>query len=331
MSQPTSSRSNLAEALSGWPPPVLDPQGPFSNTVTSLAWGLIALVTLIFVLVCVAMWVALYGSDTLRARLGGEGVVKWFGLFIPAGVLFVLLVWGLTLASGLSTIKGDELRMRVSGNIYWWRVSYLDAAGQETHADANELHIPVGRPVVLDMVSEDVIHSFWVPKLGGKMDMVPGRTNRLKLQADKAGVYGGQCAEFCGGAHSLMGFVVVAHEPADWERWHAARLARQQPQVAPVAPVNDEVQRGRQLFGDMGCAACHRIAGTEAQGLSGPDLTHVGSRQSLGAGILPNTRGTLIGWIGDSQSIKPNNRMPAYRTLQADELNALAAYMESLK
>ena len=221
--------------------------------------------------------------------------------------------------------------MRVSGNIYWWRVSYLDAAGNELHADANELHIPVGRPLVIDMVSEDVIHSFWVPKLGGKMDMIPGRTNQLKLQADKAGVFGGQCAEFCGGAHSLMGFVVVAHEPADWQRWSDSRLARQHPALAPALPVSDEVLRGRQLFGEVGCAACHRVAGTTAQGLSGPDLTHVGSRQSLGAGILPNTRGTLIGWIGDSQSIKPNNRMPAYRSLQAAELIALAAYMESLK
>jgi cytochrome c oxidase subunit 2 len=247
-------------------------------------------------------------------------------------VLFLLLAWGLTLSAGLTTIQGDELRMRVSGNIYWWRVSYLDAAGHETHADANELHIPVGRPVVIDMVSEDVIHSFWVPKLGGKMDMIPGRTNRLKLQADKAGVYGGQCAEFCGGAHSLMGFVVVAHEPADWQRWNDERLARQRPPpAAAAAPENDEVARGRKLFGEAGCVACHRIAGTSAQGLSGPDLTHVGSRQSLGAGILPNTRGTLIGWIGDSQSIKPNNRMPAYRSLQAAELNALASYMESLK
>jgi cytochrome c oxidase subunit 2 len=332
MSQPTSSRSSLAEALSGWPPPVLDPHGPFSNTVTTLAWVLIAMVTLIFVLVCAAMWVALYGSDKLRAQLGGERVVKWFGLIVPAGVLFVLLAWGTTMVAGMTTIKGDELRMRVSGNIYWWRVSYLDAAGTELHADANELHIPVGRPVVVDMVSEDVIHSFWVPKLGGKMDMIPGRTNRLKLQADKAGVYGGQCAEFCGGAHSLMGFVVVAHEPADWQSWLEARLARLHPQpAAATVPVSVEVLRGRQLFGEVGCAACHRVAGTAAQGLSGPDLTHVGSRQSLGAGILPNTRGTLIGWIGDSQSIKPNNRMPAYRSLQAAELNALAAYMESLK
>lgn len=342
MSQPTSSPSSRAEAftetftaaftesISGWPPPVLDPHGPFSNTVTTLAWVLVAMVTLIFVLVCAAMWVALYGSDELRAKLGGEGVVKWFGLVMPTGVLFLLLAWGTTMVAGMTTIRGDELRMRVSGNIYWWRVSYLDAAGKDIHADANELHIPVGRPVVVDMVSEDVIHSFWVPKLGGKMDMIPGRTNRLKLQADKAGVYGGQCAEFCGGAHALMGFVVVAHAPADWQRWLDARLARSQLAVAEL-PVSAEVQRGSQLFGEVGCAACHRVAGTTAQGLSGPDLTHVGSRQSLGAGILPNTRGTLIGWIGDSQSIKPNNRMPAYRSLSAAELGALAAYMESLK
>jgi len=306
---------------------VLDPHGPFSNTVTTLAWVLIALVTLIFVLVCAALWVALYGSDELRAKLGGESVVKWFGLIVPAGVLFLLLAWGTTMVAGMTAIKGDELRMRVSGNIYWWRVSYLDAGGKEIHADANELHIPVGRPVVVDMVSEDVIHSFWVPKLGGKMDMIPGRTNRLKLQADKAGVYGGQCAEFCGGAHSLMGFVVVAHEPADWQRWLDTRLTP----TPAAAPIGAEVLRGSQLFTEVGCAACHRVAGTTAQGLSGPDLTHVGSRRSLGAGILPNTRGTLIGWIGDSQSIKPSNRMPAYRSLQAAELNALAAYMESLK
>ena len=325
MSQPISSSSSLAEALSGWPPPVLDPHGPFSNTVTTLAWVLIALVTLIFLLVCAAMWVALYGSDALRARLGGERVVKWFGLIVPAGVLFLLLAWGTTLVAGMTAIQGDELRMRVAGNLYWWRVSYLDAAGKEILADANELHIPVGRPVVVDMVSEDVIHSFWVPKLGGKMDMIPGRTNRLKLQADKAGSYGVQCAEFCGGAHALMGLVVVAHEAADWQRWLDARLK------PPANPVTVEALRGQQLFNEIGCAACHRVAGTAAQGISGPDLTFVGSRLSLGAGILPNTRGTLVGWIGDSQSIKPNNRMPSYRSLQADELNALAAYLESLK
>lgn len=329
MSRSISLSASLAdaftEALSGWPPPVLDPHGPLSNTVTTLAWVLIGLMTLIFLFVCAALWVALYGNDALRAKLGGDKVVLWLGLIVPAGILFLLLVWGTALVAGTTTIRGDELRMRVSGNIYWWRVSYLDAAGKEVLADANELHIPVGRPVVIDMVSEDVIHSFWVPKLGGKMDMIPGRTNRLKLQADRPGVYGGQCAEFCGGAHSLMGLVVVAHEAADWQRWMDARRA-------PAAVVHNlEVQRGALLFKEVGCAVCHRVAGTDAQGLSGPDLSFVGARQSLGAGILPNNRGTLIGWIGDSQSIKPNNRMPSYRFLPAADLQALAAYMESLR
>ena len=323
MSPPTSSSSGLAEAMRGWPPPVLDPAGPFSQSVTTLSWVLIGLVTLIFIGVCAAMWVALYGSARLRAMLGGERVVKWFGLILPSAVLLVLLVGGLLMVRGLTTLQGDELRMRVSGNLYWWRVSYLDPSGREIHADANELHIPVGRPVVVEMVSEDVIHSFWVPRLGGKMDMIPGRTNRLKLQADQPGRYGGQCAEFCGGAHALMGFVVVAHEPADWQRWMDDRL---QP---PPTQLSVEALRGKQLFNEVGCAACHRVAGTDAQGTAGPDLTHVGSRQSLGAGILPNTRATLIGWIADSQSIKPNNRMPAYRSLTADELNALATYLES--
>lgn len=327
MSQPTSSSSSLAEALSGWPPPVLDPHGPLSNTVTTLAWVLIVMVVLIFLFVCASMWVALYGSDTLRARLGGEKVVRWLGLIIPSAILLLLLTAGTFLVAGQTTIKGDELRMRVSGNIYWWRVSYLDAQGKEIVADANELHIPVGQPVVIDMVSEDVIHSFWVPKLGGKMDMIPGRTNRLKLQADEPGSYGGQCAEFCGGAHSLMGFVVVAHGPADWQRWLEARRV---PSPRP-APPDAQARRGAELFVEVGCAACHRVAGTSAQGSSGPDLTHVGSRRSLGAGILPNNRGTLVGWIGDSQSIKPNNRMPSYRSLAAAELQALAAYMESLR
>ncbi|NIM40132.1 MAG: cytochrome c oxidase subunit II [Hydrogenophaga sp.] len=325
MSPPTSSSSSLAEALYGWPPPVLDPAGPFSHSVTTLSWVLIGLVTLIFIGVCAAMWVALYGSDALRAKLGGERVVKWFGLIIPAGVLLVLLVWGLLMVRGLSTIQGDELRLRVSGNLYWWRVSYLDAEGREIHADANELHIPAGRPVVVEMVSEDVIHSFWVPRLGGKMDMIPGRTNRLKLQADEPGSYGGQCAEFCGGAHALMGFVVIAHEEADWQRWMQQRL---QP---PPTQSSVEALHGQRLFNELGCATCHRVAGTDAQGTAGPDLTHIASRQSLGAGILPNTRATLIGWIADSQSIKPNNRMPAYRSLTADELNALASYLETLK
>ena len=235
-----------------------------------------------------------------------------------------MLVW--FLHSALSGMTATSLACR--GRQHLRGGSPISTRGRQIFADANELHIPAGRPVLLELTSEDVIHSFWVPKLVGKMDMIPGRVNTLRLQADRPGVYGGQCAEFCGGAHALMGFIVVAHDPAEWQRWLDSK---RNPSAASPSAVSAEATRGAQLFTEVGCAACHRIAGTAAQGLTGPDLTYVGARRSLGAGILPNNRGTLTGWIGDSQSIKPNNRMPAYRSLPAEDLNALAAYMESLR
>jgi cytochrome c oxidase subunit 2 len=176
--------------------------------------------------------------------------------------------------------------------------------------------------VLFTLKAADVIHSFWVPSLGGKIDMIPGRTTQVRLQADRAGVYRGQCAEYCGGPHALMGFVVVAHDREDFDRLMAARLARES------APRPQGDPRGAELFASAGCAACHRIAGTDANGLAGPDLTHVGSRRTLGAGILPNNRGTLMGWIGNSQAIKPNNRMPPYTVLSADDLQAITGYLE---
>ena len=189
--------------------------------------------------------------------------------------------------------------------------------------DANELHIPVGQPVVLELESADVIHSFWVPRLSGKLDMIPGRRNMMRIQADEPGVFGGQCAEYCGGPHALMGLIVVAHEPAEFARFMDARMERE------AAPPPQGDARGEELFASAGCAACHRIAGTAATGLAGPDLTHVGTRQTLGAGILTNNRGTLMGWIGNSQAIKPNNRMPTYSMLSGAELQAIASYLEA--
>jgi cytochrome c oxidase subunit 2 len=177
---------------------------------------------------------------------------------------------------------------------------------------------------VLELQSADVIHSFWVPRLSGKLDMIPGRRNLMRIQADAPGVFGGQCAEYCGGPHALMGFTVVAHEPAQFARLMQARLTRQ-----AEAPADQGA--GASLFDTAGCSACHRIAGTGANGLAGPDLTHVGSRRTLGAGILPNNRGTLMGWIGNSQAIKPNNRMPPYAVLSSAQLTELAAYLEAQK
>ncbi|HMQ19532.1 MAG TPA: cytochrome c oxidase subunit II, partial [Sphingopyxis sp.] len=201
-----------------WPPPVLDPAGPFSEPVTTLAWALLIGGAVVLLVVLAALGIALFGSARLKARLGGEKAIWIGGFAFPAVVLTGLLIWGLMLTSSLSAtrIAGDEMRVRIVGEMWWWRVHYLDGDGREMLRDANELHIPVGRPVLLELDAADVIHSFWVPRLGGKMDMIPGRTNRLLIQADRPGVYKGQCAEYCGGPHALMGFVVIAHAPEDF-------------------------------------------------------------------------------------------------------------------
>jgi cytochrome c oxidase subunit II len=315
--------AGLQSVLRGWPPPVLDAAGPFAQPVTMLAWALLIGGAVVLLIVLAALYVALRGGPIMKSRLGGDRAIWIGGVAFPVVVLTALLVWGLWLTSDLQARapRGDEMRVRVTGEMWWWRVAYLDGDGRAVMVDANELHVPAGQPVLLELESADVIHSFWVPNLAGKMDMIPGRRNLLRIQADRPGTYGGQCAEYCGGPHALMGFAVVAHPPEQFERWRAARLA------AP-RPVGG---RGAELFQTSGCAACHTVRGTEANGIAGPDLSHVGSRRTLGAGILPNNRGTLAGWIADSQTLKPGNRMPNYKQLPPDDLNALAEYMESLK
>ena len=313
--------------LDGWPPPILDPAGPYASGITLLGWVLFAMAGLVVLVVLAALYAAVFGKAGLQRQLGGTKLIWIAGIAFPLVVLSALLVWGLALTRNLSDpIRGDELRIRVTGEMWWWRVAYLDGRGVPVIHDANELHIPAGQPVVLELDSADVIHSLWVPRLSGKLDMIPGRRNLMRIQADQPGVYGGQCAEYCGGPHAFMGLTVTAHAPADFRRLMQARLARE----SAAAPAMDAGQGGR-LFVSAGCAACHRIAGTSANGLAGPDLTFVGDRRTLGAGILPNNRGTMMGWIGNSQAIKPNNRMPPYTVLSGEELTALAAYLEAQK
>jgi cytochrome c oxidase subunit 2 len=318
-------RSAIAEALSGWPPPVLDPAGPYAGSIALLSWVLIAMAVAVLGVVLIALWIALRGGDRLKARLGGTKTIWIGGIAFPVVVLSLLLVYGLSLTRHLNTPAGpDAMRVRITGEMWWWRVAYLDGQGRTVDLDANELHLPAGRPIAIELESSDVIHSFWVPRLSGKLDMIPGRRNVMRIQADAPGVYGAQCAEYCGGPHALMGFVVVAHAPQDFARLMAARRA-------PRPAASAALAQGAELFRSTGCAACHRIAGTPANGTAGPDLTHVGARRSLGAGILPNNRGTMMGWIGDSQAIKPGNRMPSYRMLSGGDLQALAAYLEAQK
>ncbi|MDT9598926.1 cytochrome c oxidase subunit II [Sphingosinicella rhizophila] len=303
---------------------MFDPAGPFAGSIATLAWILMGVAAVVMLVVAAALWVALFGTGNLRSKLGGKRTIWLGGILFPMVVLTALLVYGLSLTRNLTApIRGDEMRVRLVGEMWWWRVAYLDRRRQPFMMDANELHIPTGRPVVLELQSSDVVHSFWVPRLSGKLDMVPGRTNIMRIQADQPGTFGGQCAEYCGGPHALMGFVVIAHEPEAFAAW---LRARQEPQEAAISP---EAARGASLFMSTGCAACHRIAGTGANGLAGPDLSHIGSRRTLGAGILPNNRGALMGWIGNAQALKPGNRMPPYTILPGKDLQAIAAYLET--
>lgn len=314
------------DALSGWPPPVLDPAGPAAAPVTLLAWALLGVFALVMGVVIVALILGVWGGERWKRRLGGVRLVWIGGLAFPVIVLSALLVWGLGLTSSLSSrITGEEPRIRVVGEMWWWRVSYLDGNGSEIIQSANELRIPVGEPVVLELQSADVIHSFWVPRLSGKLDLIPGRTNLLRLQADEPGQFGGQCAEYCGGPHALMGFVVIAMPRAEYDLW----LAESRGPAA--SPADAQALRGMQVFEASGCGACHAVRGTPSNGAAGPDLTRIGERVTIGAGILPNNRGTLAAWVADSQTIKPGNRMPSYETLSGDELQDLSAYLESLQ
>ena len=310
--------------LEGWPPPIFDPAGPYAWPVTTLGWILLAMAAAVFAIVLAALYIAIRGKPRLQSRLGGTTAIWIGGIAFPVVVLTLLLVYGLSLTRQLSQPAPDgAMTVRVTGEMWWWRIAYLDDAGEPLLHDANELHIPVGKPVVLELESADVIHSFWVPQLSGKLDMIPGRRNAMVIQADRPGVYGGQCAEYCGGPHALMGFVVVAHPARQFEAVMQGRIDRS------ARPKGGSPARGAQLFASSGCAACHRIGGTDANGLAGPDLTFVGSRRTLGAGILPNNRGTMMGWIANSQAIKPHNRMPAYTVLSGEEVTALAEYLEA--
>jgi cytochrome c oxidase subunit 2 len=248
------------------------------------------------------------------------------GVALPVVVLTTLLTYSFVLGRDLSRALGPEaLRIEVVGKQWWWEVRYLVPDGGAPVVSANELRLPVGEPVELLLSSTDVIHSFWLPSIAGKRDMIPGRVNHLVLEASAPGVYRGQCAEFCGGPHALMAFYAVAEPAAEFRRW----LERE---AAPAAPPDDRfLAQGRELFLDSGCGVCHTIRGTPADGALGPDLTHVGSRRSLGAGILPNNVGTIAGWIAASQHLKPGNRMPSFNTFTGVELRALAAYLASLE
>jgi len=307
----------------------LNPAGPPAAAIAAVTWVFFAVCAVVYVLVIAALLWAIArrrtdaddGPET-SARLGrvvaGASVIT-IATVIVLTVVSVVAGRGLTAPATPGAITVD-----VVGRQWWWEFQYHGSNPSELVSSPNELHIPVGVPVVLTAISRDVIHSFWVPRLHGKRDLIPGIETETWIQADTPGVYRGQCAEFCGHQHARMAFHVVAEPMNEFQAW----LARQR-QAAP-APSSEVAQRGHDVFMRGTCATCHTIRGTSAGSRVGPELTHVASRRSIAAGTLASTRENLAEWIVNSQSIKPGNRMPP-NPLPPDDLHALLTYLETLR
>lgn len=314
----------------------LQPAGPQAAQIADLWWLTLAILAAVFAAVLAALLYALWRAPRSdqkthpdlsslhqpepRARLAVTSAVV-----LSAVLLVVLVVASAMTDRALARLPlHGAVNIHVTANQWWWHVRYDDAEPSRVFSTANEIYVPVGRPVVVKLTSNDVIHSFWVPNLHGKKDLIPGTEARLQFRADEPGVYRGQCAEYCGLQHAFMAFLVTAVAPAEFERW--AESQRQ-----PAREPGDELQRrGKELFVSGTCMMCHAIQGTTAGGRKAPDLTHLASRPTLAAGRLANTPQNLAAWIADPQKHKPGANMPGHALAEAD-MKAMVAYLSSLK
>ena len=322
--------SALLAGCSGWQS-ALDPAANAAQELHGLFW--------LFTITCGIVWAAvmlvLAGALLRRCQAGRpererKRAERRSGYVIGGAVAATaLVITGFTLASYVvtRTVAADHpeaLVVRLRGLQWWWEVTYADPSPNQVFVTANELHLPLGRPVRLELSAGDVIHSFWVPNLAGKQDMIPGRDNVLTFTPERAGTYRAQCAEFCGLQHAHMALHVVVETPEEFQRWREAQLAE------AAAPESAEEVTGRAVLESKACGACHTVRGTAAAGTLGPDLTHVAGRRTIAAGMLPTTRGSLAAWIADPQTIKPGNNMPMV-PLSPDELQAVSAYLMRLR
>ncbi|HEV2702270.1 MAG TPA: cytochrome c oxidase subunit II [Steroidobacteraceae bacterium] len=309
----------------------LDAAGTRADAIVSLTWYML----IVSIAVCVIIgWLLLRGYREVRGNGGaaetravavaeGPDGSRWIrnGLLLSGIPLLVALVWTMvTLAAVSGPPPHPAVTLDVTGHQWWWEVTYVGAQPEDSFTTANEIHIPVGARVLVRLHGGDVIHSFWVPKLSGKTDMIPGQTNFGWLQANAAGIYAGQCSEYCGMQHAHMMLQVVAQSPEDFASWRDHQLQ------AATAPDTPAAQRGAQLV-EYRCGLCHQIRGTHAGAHSGPDLSHFASRHTIGAGLLPNTPGTLAAWIENAHNLKPGNLMPNQQ-LTGDDLSDVLAYLE---
>lgn len=304
----------------------LDPAGVEAESIARLFRIMAVGAALVWATV---VGIALY-AGLLRPQPHSRRSARWLilagGVIIPTVTLGALLLYGLVLMPQLRAPAPHEgLRIAVSGEQWWWRVDYHVPGRDAPVTLANEVRLPVGERVAFELSSPDVIHSFWIPPLGGKLDMTPGRTTTLVLEPTRTGTFQGVCAEYCGTSHARMEFLAVVMEPDSFSRWLEAQAAPARPPTGPLA------RRGSAAFLEHGCGACHTVRGTTAAGGVGPDLTHVGSRLSLAAGTLPNDAAAFRRWIDQPHQVKPDVLMPAFGMLPDDDLDAIAAYLEGLQ
>jgi cytochrome c oxidase subunit 2 len=302
---------------------VLHPAGADAAVISQFVWVLFGAGTVIFVAVMALLVLSLRdNARPLRPGLWIAGA----GVAFPVLVLSALLVWSTWRSAQLvPQTSNAALGISVTARMWWWEVRYRDPASGREIVTANEIHVPAGQTVYVGLNTSDVIHSLWVPALSGKRDMIPGRVTGLTLRAEQPGIYRGQCAEFCGAQHARMALHVVALAPAAFRDW----LQREaQPARAPQGAL---LERGRAAFLEQRCQTCHTIRGVAETARLGPDLTHVGSRIQIGAGLLRTHKGTLAGWIADPQAAKPGVFMPAAAGIDGETLRALAAYLEHLQ
>lgn len=303
----------------------LDPAGEEAQEVAKLFWVMTAGFAVIWAgVVLLALHAARWKRQPVSEKAAGR-LIFWGGAVFPVTVLTLLLTYALWLMPGLRPFvapSASGLEVEVVGHQFWWHVVYRGADGREV-ISANEIRLPAGERVSFTLRSADMIHSFWVPVVAGKMDLIPGRTNRLSVVAKRPGTYRGQCAEFCGTSHALMAFPAVVMAADDFRAWLSARSA-------PSAGL-DASAAGASIFRDQNCGACHRVSGTEASGTSGPDLSHVGSRLSIGAGLLANSEEEIARFVSHSGLIKPGSRMPAYAGLPSAAQTELARWLKALQ
>lgn len=337
--------------------------GPAADPVCRLNWGLMAISIAVCVIITALVLLAIFRKrPRMTADLDGrlpvgpaKGGMNWLyvGIGISTIVLFGSAIWTIfTLSAVVAPRSTATLTLEVTGHQWWWEVKYLSDVPTQIFTTANEIHIPVGEPIRVKLVGGDVIHSFWIPQLVGKTDMIPGQTNTTWLQADKAGAYRGQCAEFCGVQHAHMAMHVIAEDKSRFEAWRREQLdkakkpdpgaaqrltltampgpfpASSRSAATATALPDPEALHGSEVFMTR-CSVCHTVRGTSARGRLGPDLTHVMSRRMIASGMLINNTGNLSGWVANAQALKPGSRMPPM-DLTPQELHAVVAYLQTL-